>query len=1239
MAEKQRPNLTPDDFDRHGLLPPLCLPLPVPYGPDPASLRVEGAREPGRSWAVAAAALAAGEPRRALAALEALASADLSPASAAATVALRTAAQALEIGHCPGGWSDVPRDSPRLMEFASLQLRGGEALADAPAGGPWLLTFLAGSLLPQLLSVQHSTGQAADAVIRHERLVDQAEADPAFKDLLDDLAQAAPSTEGRDIVQLSEDILLDRLGRFGAPDPQHPLLASVHGALRLFLAGVCHWAGAPEQAEEHCRAALGADPGDFALRGWATMISGDRAMGLPAAAEQRRPAADLPPTADLDSADRLWAESAQLYHQACCNRGEAAALLRRAHLARLRGRVADRREFLREAETLAARAGDGALRSLVRVHDWLDQVEDGTYVPDSVCASVREWGVTYGGTGWLRGLSALLSAQATRWSSTGDAPRAAQAEQLAAALVEESAARATRHIAEGAGHRLAEAVLAEEELTRCETALTRAEELHKDEQSHSRAHLNAMLSNHMFAIAATGLADPDLLTLAADRGERLLKRAPRHEPSPAELPAGYSPLALTPLRSPDSVQAYAAYCRARAAAWAGLEQQAQGSAEQALELAVRCEDFHALFATLILLRRTDEARLLIDDVEQYGALNAHVLARVRLFAGQAREAAQAAHGLDEWAQAFEGRPWELPGLKAEVAAANGDHTVALQLTEEAISRYEAHRTRLARDVLRSSLANDSSVMSLYHTAVLSHLTLDGVTREVTGACAGRAGARAAFAWAERSRSGFLDAVRALDAAQGPAEERAVRAWLRADSRWSAVYEDQVALLRRRASTGAADATTAVGTPSPDPAERRQRAEQELAEAEGVVRQAAPAALTAWRGTHDTTVEAVAESLPSGVLLLQYHLFDEDLVAWAITREGLRVVRTGQWAVAAAGLARRFHSWCSGLDRDPSTGPDLADLLLKPFTRELRDHQRVLLAPPPHLFLLPFVALPWEGGAFGDRRTLSYLPAASVLTRRPAGAAPSAAWSALLVGDPATDPAAQVDRLPGTAVEVHQLAALLPGAAELTGPRATLDAVAEAAAGRGILHLAAHGMVDELSPNRNHLVLAGRDKLSVGDLYGLHTDAGPELLVLSGCHTGRGTATAGGDVLGLARSALVAGARHAVVSLWPVDDRSGCLTMIRMYRHLAAARSHLPDGPGPGVAQALAEAQREVRALTAAEREAEYAALAAEAECPLPAGTGRGTVRDSGPATAPLLPPEHPFHWAPFIHIGTQEASA
>ena len=106
---------------------------------------------------------------------------------------------------------------------------------------------------------------------------------------------------------------------------------------------------------------------------------------------------------------------------------------------------------------------------------------------------------------------------------------------------------------------------------------------------------------------------------------------------------------------------------------------------------------------------------------------------------------------------------------------------------------------------------------------------------------------------------------------------------------------------------------------------------------------------------------------------------------------------------------------------------------------------------------------------------------------------------------------------------------------LVGAAATGAAVAARLEECDLLHLSSHGHLDELSPFASSLVMAGTDELTVAELVGLRFET--HLAVLTGCDTGRGTATLGGDVIGLTRSLLRGGVRRAVVSLWPVDERS------------------------------------------------------------------------------------------------------
>ena len=61
--------------------------------------------------------------------------------------------------------------------------------------------------------------------------------------------------------------------------------------------------------------------------------------------------------------------------------------------------------------------------------------------------------------------------------------------------------------------------------------------------------------------------------------------------------------------------------------------------------------------------------------------------------------------------------------------------------------------------------------------------------------------------------------------------------------------------------------------------------------------------------------------------------------------------------------------------------------------------------------------------------------------------------------------------------------------------------------------------------------------------------GTELVVISGCESGKGQVEAGEGVYGLKRAIAVAGARSSLLSLWKVDDRATAAFMISFYQRL------------------------------------------------------------------------------------------
>ena len=323
-------------------------------------------------------------------------------------------------------------------------------------------------------------------------------------------------------------------------------------------------------------------------------------------------------------------------------------------------------------------------------------------------------------------------------------------------------------------------------------------------------------------------------------------------------------------------------------------------------------------------------------------------------------------------------------------------------------------------------------------------------------------------------------------------------------------------------------------------------------------------------------------------------------------------------------------------RDALTKPGAGDAALKsaaralykslvePASARLAKKKTLIIVPDGFLFEIPYEVLLAEdagdGAGWGDLSFLArsfttlYAPSASVYANL-AGAKkpPRYELDLLALGDPdytglaggagtgtagASGPGGPLSPLPFSRDEVEKIASTTKPerATVLVGPEAS-EAALKKGLGAGtarIVHLAAHGLVDPAEPARSCIALSP-DPASNEDgfFYTLEVLSAPvqaRLVVLSACESAKGRLSRGEGVVGLSRSFIGAGAGGVVASLWKVSDESTSALMKEFYDRMI--------GKKVPAAVALGDAR------TALIENEKYA---------------------------------HPFHWSPFVMIGTDRA--
>ncbi len=182
----------------------------------------------------------------------------------------------------------------------------------------------------------------------------------------------------------------------------------------------------------------------------------------------------------------------------------------------------------------------------------------------------------------------------------------------------------------------------------------------------------------------------------------------------------------------------------------------------------------------------------------------------------------------------------------------------------------------------------------------------------------------------------------------------------------------------------------------------------------------------------------------------------------------------------------------------------------------------------------------------------------------------------------------------------------------------------------VLVFALHGRRDDVHPLASALLFAPAPgsgaplaELPTAGMKGWQTRA--SVVVLSGCWTGSGTATASDGPLGFTHMVLATGAGSCVVSLWEADDLATALLMTRFHQNLTGRRLGLNEPMRK--AEALHEAKRWLRSLTVTEVKQLSTLLDTDpvrfVNRPDPAVRPRGEAR----------PFDDPRYWAAFVLVG------
>ncbi len=371
------------------------------------------------------------------------------------------------------------------------------------------------------------------------------------------------------------------------------------------------------------------------------------------------------------------------------------------------------------------------------------------------------------------------------------------------------------------------------------------------------------------------------------------------------------------------------------------------------------------------------------------------------------------------------------------------------------------------------------------------------------------------------------------------------------------------------------------------------------------------------------IEQVVNAIPPDAVLVEYQRFEpfdatkpED-ERWEEARYlAMSLKPNGDIQTIDLGLAEPIETKINqalsaseqALEDAQQLWEEVGALVIKPLTEAIGDAEILFISPDAELNRIPFAAL---SSHKGDQLLIDAVKLRLLTTGRElvnlAKTSKATKQKPLVLANPAfnllqTFPPKQSSDLiasntpqqrsgdltsfnwsplPGTIKEGKAIAKLTK-AKLLTKNKATALAVQEQKQAPKILHIASHAYFlpdQDKGENpllRSGIVLAGANEPNAnpkddGYLTALEVTKldwnGTELVVISGCESGKGDIQSGEGVYGLKRAIAVAGARSSLLSLWKVDDAATAAFMKSFYQLLKKGESR---------ADALAATQKEFK---------------------------------------------------------------